>query len=538
MPFLKRSNAEIRNPNIASRSFRDKTASAQGLATVDEKTAANVLSVYDPSKWLLSHVSIVASVDTELADPSDPKSDYYIRPEHSIFVNDNADTWERGVLVNSYGSFLGANVYVEHLQQPELARGKIVDAVLREIDLGTDRFGKPLSTLYCDILVATNRKHKELVDQIESGRLNAMSMGCSVQYSICSKCGTKAKDETEMCSHVLHYRGQTFYDKKGNERVIAELCGHKDDPKSNKFIESSWVRVPAFRGALSRGLVTPQHPVVVSMPKDGIIDYLASKPLVQDKHHALDKAASLAKVAEDDELLPEPFPSDEPTPEPGEVGEEGFADDVGFGEGFGDDGGFEEEPAAPEQAPLDEKAKEQIKGMSGEVLDNLLGTIKQDLVNWIKEKTFASGKGPGRGGANPYKLEIEGDHLLKAASPANYLLLRERYSVDAADVGNTRLASLLLVSSSCRTQQDWSKTGMSREEAGQVLGFLSNKIATANGLQPMATDIREFVVANKVGSRTKRAYARDLILTLDRTPKQAEFEQAWKWASLMEGLPS
>ena len=38
------------------------------------KVAKNVLSSYDPSKWLLSHVTIMASVDTEFADPKDRKS--------------------------------------------------------------------------------------------------------------------------------------------------------------------------------------------------------------------------------------------------------------------------------------------------------------------------------------------------------------------------------------------------------------------------------------------------------------------------------
>ena len=65
--------------------------------------AKDVVAQFDPSKWLLSHVTIMASVDVDRADPSDPKSNYLIKPEYSIFVNNNGDSWERRKLVMGTG---------------------------------------------------------------------------------------------------------------------------------------------------------------------------------------------------------------------------------------------------------------------------------------------------------------------------------------------------------------------------------------------------------------------------------------------------
>ena len=47
------------------------------------KVAKSVFAKYTPEKYLLSHCTIIASVETELADSSNPKSDYYIHPSFS-----------------------------------------------------------------------------------------------------------------------------------------------------------------------------------------------------------------------------------------------------------------------------------------------------------------------------------------------------------------------------------------------------------------------------------------------------------------------
>lgn len=174
MGFLKKSNADMVTPRVDA----SKWYSAVGTKSVRSKTASETISKYDPSKWLLSHVTIMASVDVELADPKDPKSAYLIKPEHSIFVNNNGDCWERELLTKTYKTFIGANNYVEHIQIPENSRGKVVDAALREIDLGIDAEGNKCTTLYVDLLIATSWEYPDTCQKILNGEYNAVSMGC------------------------------------------------------------------------------------------------------------------------------------------------------------------------------------------------------------------------------------------------------------------------------------------------------------------------------------------------------------------------
>lgn len=97
---------------------------------------------------------------------------FEVEKDHSYIANGmavhNCDSWERRVLLASYPTFVGGENYVEHVQIPSQSKGKIIDAVARELD----------HSVYIDILVATNRKHATLISDIESGKMNSMSMGC------------------------------------------------------------------------------------------------------------------------------------------------------------------------------------------------------------------------------------------------------------------------------------------------------------------------------------------------------------------------
>ena len=121
-----------------------------------------------------------------------------------------------------------------------------------------DKQGREADVYFCDILVATDKKHDGLVRNIVSGKLSTMSMGCLANYVTCSKCGAVMGDNDDNCQHIESQLLQTFKDENGVERVIAELCGRViekngelvGDPESVKFIEASWVERPAFKGAV------------------------------------------------------------------------------------------------------------------------------------------------------------------------------------------------------------------------------------------------------------------------------------------------
>jgi hypothetical protein len=259
MAFLKQASLKISEPDISVNEWLGKGNNVKTASNkiVDYK---KIIDDFNPEKYLLTHCTIVASVDVEEASKPihfgsektkkefiklEGRKDYYINPVTSKYMNANGDAWSRDLLKNSYKTFIGAENYVEHVQDPSLSKGKILDAVLREVDGG--------KSLFVDILVATDKKHKELVDKIKTGQLQTLSMGAVVAFTTCSQCGRVATDETELCSHIKFLKKNSFISEfDGKKRITAELCGHFLYPESNKFIEGSWVETPAFKGAVMR----------------------------------------------------------------------------------------------------------------------------------------------------------------------------------------------------------------------------------------------------------------------------------------------
>lgn len=249
MAFLRTANAKISKASLQPDDWNNIRSGTLGGKMRVSSEGVN-LSDYAPDKFLLTHCTIIASVDVDQEGPQNDKGWFYhVTPETEKYVNNNSDSWERDLLLATFHTFRGAENYVEHIQIPELSKGKILDAVARDIG----------DSIYVDILVATNRKHEELVKDIEEENISTLSMGCTVEYTICTKCGNVAHDDTEMCACIKYAKGNHFYDKRGIRRKIAELCGHKSDPASVTFIEASWVANPAFKGAVKRNIISPEE---------------------------------------------------------------------------------------------------------------------------------------------------------------------------------------------------------------------------------------------------------------------------------------
>ena len=186
MAFRRYANAVVTHP-LASQAGWDNVRRAGGVrvASASRDLVAQASEILgnrlDPDRYLLTHATIVCSVDTD----STPNirlgkveeggqtvnrrwGSYIITPNCSKYVNNNGDAWTRPVLMKSYRTFVGAHNFLEHVQVEDLSKGRIIDAVPRDVG----------ESLYIDILVATDRKHSDLVSDIESGKLGAMSMGC------------------------------------------------------------------------------------------------------------------------------------------------------------------------------------------------------------------------------------------------------------------------------------------------------------------------------------------------------------------------
>ena len=184
MGFRRTANAIVSRPGVEFDEWME-TLRGQNEGAVPRdhvhRVAKTVLRKCDPKQYLLSHATIVASVDTYA--PKNAKigrnmvqgvqidvrwPDFRIKPECHDIINNNSDAWERSLLLSTYRTFIGAHNYLEHIQLPALSKGFIVDAIAR--DLG--------KSAYIDILVATDRKHQQLVTDIVAGDISAMSMGC------------------------------------------------------------------------------------------------------------------------------------------------------------------------------------------------------------------------------------------------------------------------------------------------------------------------------------------------------------------------
>ncbi len=251
--------------------------------------------------FCVHNCTIVASVDTEevpnvkLGSVEEAGQtiirkfpDYYVTAQTEHFINNNCDACERKVLQKSYRTFIGAESYLEHVQVKELSKGRILDAIARDIGPST----------YIDILVANHRKHGELITRIESGELNTLSMGCVVGLCVCSQCGNVAADESQMCTHVSHFKGNHFFDSQGQRRKVAELCGHSSlgDTGGVNFIEASWVAVPAFTGAVMRNIIEPSRMSPKSLKQMQAVLDDPPKQWVSDAGQQ--KAAALASFEE------------------------------------------------------------------------------------------------------------------------------------------------------------------------------------------------------------------------------------------------
>lgn len=264
MAFNKVAKGTLIKPGIAPGYWENYISRAKGRVKIASKTgnlinqASEILGKpFEPNDYLLSHVTIVCSVD--VVDVPKSKlgklnfdgqtinrkwADYRVTPETDKFINNNLDCFSRGVLTKSAHTFVGGQNYVEHIQVEALSKGRLIDAAIRDIG----------PSIYVDLLVATEKKFTDLIDAINSGRMATLSMGCQVTSCICTKCGNVAKDETDLCTHIKYAKGQQFFDDLGQMHRVAELCGHPSIGPTGgvNFIEASWVGVPAFQGAVLR----------------------------------------------------------------------------------------------------------------------------------------------------------------------------------------------------------------------------------------------------------------------------------------------
>jgi hypothetical protein len=225
-------------------------------------------SKFNPDDYLLSWCTAVSGLEPE-------EDGHSIVGPHCKWVNDNGNGWLNQVLLENYHSFIMAENYQEHIQDPELSKGKILDAVSWVVERHADGYREAIPTIFIDVLVATNKKkHPRLIDDIRTNRINTMSMGCDITHSQCSRCGRSfIEGKDEPCEHIKRQLGRYYKYKDGRRKKVAELCGLPGKKGSCRFKEVSWVRKPAFYWAKRHGFIPVSHestgrPLKALVPKD------------------------------------------------------------------------------------------------------------------------------------------------------------------------------------------------------------------------------------------------------------------------------
>jgi hypothetical protein len=142
-------------------------------------------------------------------------------------------------LKKSVSTFVGVPFFTNHQNNDvEKAKGKIVYAEWNEKD----------KSIYV-IAFVDREAYPHLCRGIEEGYVNGVSMGCSVEYSVCSICKNKAASQDDYCSHIKNLKGRKFTGRvtdvvTGQTREIKDAHVYEDN-FGIRFIELSGVVDPA-----------------------------------------------------------------------------------------------------------------------------------------------------------------------------------------------------------------------------------------------------------------------------------------------------
>ena len=427
----------------------------------------------------------------------------------------------------------------EHVQIPELSKGKVIDVALREVPF-TKKDGKDLTTLYVDILIATNKKHVDLVQKITSGEYNATSMGCLIKYSQCSQCGNIAEDDTQACNHVRFFKNNYFYDPNGVRRIIAELCGRASDPDSCKFIDASWVRKPAFEGAVLRNILDiGSDNQDVSEKIKSVINIPAFIPqegmLLRAASEAADSLTKEIIAAEGDDPAPPaddtsfPEPSAETPSLPTDTGGEAPADDAPAdgapAEGGGDapaaDPGAEAAPPPPIDEPIDDATTKEVRDM-----------LKKQVLNKIRKELLQE---ESKGEERPVELENRiNDSLVKEASDditfdrniKKVLSCAKRYT------NNEKIINGIHILANLKSWSNIRKYGYSRDD---VLGLLYHIDKTMSN-NPVGSDAVKALSRIRLASDNLKGFFTEIIIETGRKPSSVEAKKIAKWGRILSNF--
>ena len=168
--------------------------------------------------------------------------------------NENGDAFLWDELLRSYKTFIGRNMFLDHDTNPLNTVGKVIDAYPVEEENGEK---------YIECLCKIDKvAFPNLARNIETGVLNSVSMGASVDKSICSVCGHYIESEiSPKCEHMLSLKKDFVATWDFPKAAIVKGRPIKAFfiNEGVRFTELSIVTNPADRSALVKKIVASRN---------------------------------------------------------------------------------------------------------------------------------------------------------------------------------------------------------------------------------------------------------------------------------------
>ena len=196
--------------------------------------------------------------------------------------NSNGDYFSESELIRAHKTFEGVPFFTNHNNQNvENARGKIIFAewVPEEKSIYTISF-------------VDREAFPHICRSIEEEYITGVSMGCSVEYSVCNICSNRAEKTEDYCTHIKERKGRTFSGRARDVKTgeVKEFKNHQvfEYNYGIKFIELSAVVDPAC----------PSCRIESLMENDDILKKVANL----ENHLHMIKTAAIIKEAGKEEV--------------------------------------------------------------------------------------------------------------------------------------------------------------------------------------------------------------------------------------------
>jgi len=187
-----------------------------------------VADVYDISKNPADYCFVVARAVTAELSPDRPSPN----ENGDAFPIEELLRFDHRLARHVYKTFDYKPNHINHrADNPRTARGFVVDSTFNRTNPDDQ---------YVECLIAVDAsKDPVYADGIRTGAIDAFSMGCVAEYTICSVCDNRATNRYQFCRHIANHKMKEFDGKLAYERcggVCYEELSAVDQPADPKAL--------------------------------------------------------------------------------------------------------------------------------------------------------------------------------------------------------------------------------------------------------------------------------------------------------------